>query len=208
MTCNVKLIWTTKDAEKLIAYMARVSSNNQDSEDLKLLNYLVKHKHWSPFEMCNMCVEIVTSRAISAQILRHKSFNFQEFSQRYAENTEIVTYPPRRQDVKNRQNSIDDITEDAKQWWLDEQRYAQENAIALYKEALSKGIAKECARMVLPMATQTKLYMSGTLRSWIHYLQLRCAEDTQLEHRDVASKIKEIFQQEFPTIGKLLNKEE
>lgn len=201
---RVRLIWATTEAEKHVLYMARVSSNNQDSSDTRLLNYLVNHGHWSPLEMCNMCVEIITSRAISTQLLRHRSFSFQEFSQRYAENNAVSLYPARRQDVKNRQNSIDDLDDETLDWFTKIQELTYTQAFSRYNKALEKGIAKECARFLLPMATETKLYMNGTLRSWIHYFQLRCDKSTQLEHREIALEIRDIFVREFPIIGKLL----
>lgn len=202
---NVKLIWATPDAEKHIMYCARVSNPaNQDSDDTRLLKYCFNHKHWSIFEMASMCVEIITSRAISAQILRHKSFSFQEFSQRYAESTGVITYEARRQDTKNRQNSIDDLSHSDLIQWRKLQDDVKQASIYAYNIALAMGIAKECARMLLPLATETKLYMSGTLRSWIHYFQLRCDEATQKEHRDIALAVKEIFRKEFPIIGELL----
>lgn len=200
----IKLIWVTPEAEKQILYMARVSSNDQNSNDTKLLKYLVTHGHWSPFEMCNMCVEIITSRAISAQILRHRSFQFQEFSQRYAASTTICRYSVRRQDNKNRQNSFADLSDAAKIWWDQTQEQIEDISLSLYGKALELGIAKECARMVLPMATETKLYMNGTLRSWIHYLNARCDVSTQLEHREIANKIKELFKEQFPIISEAL----
>lgn len=203
---TVKLVWHTEHAEKLIAYCARVSNpENQENEDISgLLKYCVKHGHWSILEMANMCVEITTSRAISAQILRHRSFTFQEFSQRYAETQNIQPIEVRRQDVKNRQNSIDDLPEDVikgfnAEWW-----YIQTQIQNLYKRALYFGVAKECARMVLPMATQTKLYMNGTLRSWVHYFSLRCDVATQLEHRVIALEAREVFKQEFPLLAEIL----
>src|SRR5271166_5903700 len=164
---NVSLISATPDAEKTILYCARVSSPNQESENTALLGYCIKHGHHSVFEMANMCVEIVTSRAISAQILRHKSFSFQEFSQRYAAATEFETYEARRQDSKNRQNSIDDMSEKDKEWFLNVQDMVQDYCSNLYNTALKMNIAKEQARMLLPMSTQTKLYMNGNLRSWL-----------------------------------------
>ena len=204
---NVELISVTPKAEDLIVYMARVSApRNQDNMETapKLLQYLIKHSHWSPFEMANMCVEIETTRAISAQIIRHRSFSFQEFSQRYADVNELgsaVIPHLRRQDYLNRQNSIDDLSsEDVTNYY---RRISQlfEDAEHLYKEMVSQGIAKECARNVLPLGTQTRLYMNGTLRSWIHYLQLRCDPGTQFEHRQIAEWIKQIFCKEFPIIG-------
>lgn len=203
---DVKLIHSTVDAEKLITYMARVSSPNQDNpENDKLLNYLITHKHWSPFEMASMCVEIKTSRAIAQQILRHRSFSFQEFSQRYAAAFDVEFYNARRQDSKNRQNSIDDMSEEDKKWFLEAQTTMWSSADILYREALKRNIAKEQARFLLPLSTSSKLYMHGNLRSWIHYIELRTDKATQLEHREIAEKIKEIFIMQFPIIAKALN---
>ena len=208
---NVDLTWLTPNAEELIVKMARVSApRNQDNMETapRLLRYLIKHKHWSPFEMANMCVEIETTRAISPQILRHRSFSFQEFSQRYASAAEmggIIMPHLRSQDYKNRQNSNDDLKER-----LGGEKLASfyrrmstilEDSKHLYNEMVSEGVAKESARFVLPLATPTRLYMNGTLRSWIHYLQLRCDSGTQLEHREIAEAIKRIFCKEFPVIG-------
>lgn len=201
---NVKLIHRTRDAEKLMAFCARVSSSNQDNPDLALLKYCLTHGHWSVFEMASMCLEITTSRAISPQILRHRSFSFQEFSQRYAKATEFVLYDARRQDVKNRQNSIDDLPEDTKDWFIAAQKEAWNLTQHLYQRALAKGIAKECARMVLPMSTETTIYMHGTVRSWIHYLQARTAEGVQKEHRDLVLQAREIFRYEFPVTAEAL----
>jgi thymidylate synthase (FAD) len=204
---NVKLIWSTPDAESLITKMARVSAPaNQDNMDTapRLLKYLIKHKHWSPYEMANLCVEIETTRGISAQILRHRSFSFQEFSQRYADVGELgssVIPHLRRQDTKNRQNSIDDLSPEVIAGYYRRIGHLFEDAEHLYREMVSAGVAKECARSVLPIATQTKMYMNGTLRSWIHYLQLRCDAGTQLEHRQIAEQIKDIFCEQFPIIG-------
>ncbi len=204
---NVKLIWATPDAESLITKMARVSAPaNQDNMDTapRLLKYLIKHKHWSPYEMANLCVEIETTRGISAQILRHRSFSFQEFSQRYADVGELgssVIPHLRRQDTKNRQNSIDDLSSDVIAGYYRRIGHLFEDAEHLYREMVSAGVAKECARSVLPIATQTRMYMNGTLRSWIHYLQLRCDAGTQLEHRQIAEQIKDIFCEQFPIIG-------
>jgi len=204
---TVQLTWTTPNAEELIVKMARVSApKNQDNMDTapKLLRYLIKHKHWSPFEMANMCVEIETTRAISPQILRHRSFSFQEFSQRYADVSALgssVIPHLRRQDFKNRQNSIDDLSSDVIAGYYRRIGHLFEDAEHLYREMVSSGVAKECARAVLPIATKTKMYMNGTLRSWIHYLQLRCDVSTQLEHRQIAEEIKEIFCEQFPIIG-------
>jgi thymidylate synthase (FAD) len=199
----VKLISLTPDAEKNIMYMARVSNpNNQNSDNSKLLDYCIKQQHWSIFEMAHMTVEIQTSRAISAQILRHKSFSFQEFSQRYAEAQEFITYPARRQDNKNRQNSIDDMSDQDKKWFEDAQGQINSLAIDLYREALKRGIAKEQARFLLPMSTKTKIYMSGNIRSWLTYLDLRCDIATQLEHREIANAIKAIFKENLQIIAK------
>ena len=211
---KVELTWITPNAEEMIVKMARVSApKNQDNMETapKLLRYLIKHKHWSPFEMANMCVEIETTRAISPQILRHRSFSFQEFSQRYADTRELgsASIPHlRRQDLKNRQNSTDDLAETLGPDKLASlyRRTSQlfEEAEHLYQEMVSSGVAKECARMVLPLNTPTSLYMNGTLRSWIHYLQLRCDPGTQLEHREIAEAIKRIFCKEFPVIGEAI----
>jgi thymidylate synthase (FAD) len=204
---NVKLIWATPNAESLITKMARVSAPaNQDNMDTapRLLKYLIKHKHWSPYEMANLCVEIETTRGISAQILRHRSFSFQEFSQRYADVGELgssVIPHLRRQDTKNRQNSIDDLSSDVIAGYYRRIGHLFEDAEHLYREMVSAGVAKECARSVLPIATQTRMYMNGTLRSYIHYLQVRCDESTQLEHRQIAEQIKDIFCEQFPIIG-------
>jgi thymidylate synthase (FAD) len=204
---QTKLIWITPDAEKIIGYCARVSNPaNQDNPNIEgLLSYCLKNSHWSIFEMANMCVEIETNRAISAQILRHRSFSFQEFSQRYARAMDYEIYPARRQDDKNRQNSIDDLSDDIKEWWLQEQKENWDYASISYEKALSMGIAKEVARAVLPMATTTRLYMQGTIRSWITYLQLRRGNGTQKEHMDIANSIVEIFKENLPTISRALN---
>ena len=200
---TVSLVHTTPDAEQLIAYMARVSNpNNQDNpQSERLIRYLIKHKHWSPFEMVNMCVQIETTRSGAAQILRHRSFSFQEFSQRYAQVTEPALIPKlRRQDTKNRQNSIDNldpVTVDEFNIKMNSLFELSEN---LYNEMLVAGVAKECARDILPLSTPTKLYMNGTLRSWLHYCDLRCANGTQYEHKLIADQVKNLIDQEFPTI--------
>ena len=200
-----KLIHRTENAEKLIAYMARVSSPNQDNpESDKLLKYLIENSHWSPFEMCSMAVEIKTSRAISQQILRHRSFSFQEFSQRYSKVIDCEIYNGRRQDIKNRQNSLDDLDDETEDWFLNAQSEMILFSTKLYYEALDKGIAKECARFLLPLSTETKMYMHGTLRSFIHYIEIRTDPSTQLEHREIAEGIKQIFIVEFPVISKAL----
>lgn len=201
---EVKLLWVTPDAEKQVLRIARISSNNRDSQNTKLLNYLVKHKHFSPFELANMAVEITGNRAILRQMLRHRTFNFQEFSQRYASPSEsaLITSEARRQDLKNRQNSIDDIDEKTKNEWTSKQESLNKKAYDTYQWAIDKGIAKECARAVLPEGnTLSTLCMNGTLRSWIHYLQLRTANGTQKEHIEIAEKIREIFQEQFPIIS-------
>jgi thymidylate synthase (FAD) len=194
-------------SEELMAYVARVSnpSNQMNTKtSSKLLGYCIKNKHWSVFEHVNMTVEITTSRAIAAQILRHRSFVFQEFSQRYSEITEFENYKARRQDVKNRQNSIDDLDEDTLEWFDMAQQLIREDAKALYEDALRRGIAKEQARFLLPLSTRTTLYMTGNVRNWIHYIELRSENGTQKEHADIANAIKEIFKQQFPEISKAL----
>ena len=203
-THQVKLIHITPDAEQLIAYMARVSNpDNQDNTktSAKLIKYLIDHKHWSPFEMVNMCVEIETTRSIAAQILRHRSFSFQEFSQRYAEvelRAEIPEF--RRQDLKNRQNSVDDLSESTLKQAELIAASALVNSQRAYEELLQLGIAKECARDVLPLATPTRLYMNGTIRSWIHYCQLRCANGTQKEHQIIARGAWKLLEEHLPNV--------
>lgn len=203
----VKLIHRTEESEKLIAFMARVSSPNQENPKFeKLIKYLLDNKHFSPFEMCNMCVEINTSRAIAQQLIRHRSFAYQEFSQRYQQvsSQSFEQYEARRQDVKNRQNSISDLPEDVQDWFKNAQYEINTSASELYQQALDKGIAKESARFLLPLSTSTKLYMNGSLRSWIHYIEVRTDSSTQKEHRDIAEECKEIFKKEFPIIAKAL----
>lgn len=200
---KVKLISVTPDAEKTMLYCARVSNPaNQNSENTKLLDYCIKHGHWSVFEMANMIIEIETSRGIAAQILRHRSFSFQEFSQRYAEVDGFEKYPARRQDLKNRQNSVDDMADQDKEWFDSIQNDMIVFCESAYEQALKRGIAKEQARFLLPLSTKTKLYMNGSVRSWLHYLDLRCGNGTQKEHQDIANEIKQIFTKEFPTIAK------
>ena len=211
---NVDLVWVTPNAEEMIVKMARVSApKNQDNMDTapRLLQYLINHKHWSPFEMANMCVEIETTRAISPQILRHRSFSFQEFSQRYADANELgsaVIPHLRRQDSKNRQNSIDDLSPELIASYYRRISQICEDSEHLYREMISNGVAKECARSILPLSTQTRLYMNGTIRSWIHYLQLRTDNGTQLEHQQIAQRIKQIFCDQFPVIGQAVFQEE
>ena len=207
---HATLINCTPDAEKNIAYCARVSNpNNQDSDSISgLLNYCIKHKHWSIFEMAFMTLEINTSRGIAAQILRHRSFTFQEFSQRYADTThlaeEIPVFSLRSQDHKNRQNSIDNIDQETIVKWNAKIREHFAKSKALYDGMINDGVAKECARFILPLATPTRLYMSGSVRSWIHYIELRSANGTQKEHQDIALSCKNIFKIEFPIISTAL----
>jgi thymidylate synthase (FAD) len=204
MTHSVKLVHITPNAEELITYMARVSNpaNQSNTEtSARLIKYLIDHKHWSPFEMVNMCVEINTTRSIAAQILRHRSFSFQEFSQRYAQvELDPVLPEMRRQDLKNRQNSVDDLPLDV----LDEcdvlVTEAFVSALKAYDRLLELGVAKECAREVLPLATPTRLYMNGTIRSWIHYCQLRCANGTQKEHQDIARGVYKLLEEHVPNV--------
>jgi thymidylate synthase (FAD) len=206
---NAKLIWCTPDAEQLIGKIARVSNpKNEDNPNVEgLLKYLIKHKHWSPFEMASMCVEIHTTRAIAPQILRHRSFSFQEFSQRYAIPTDtFATVQPelRRQDVKNRQNSIDDLPSETIDYY--DQRIDDHfrQSVELYESLLHSGVAKECARSVLPLNTVTRLYMSGTIRSWLHYVDLRGDNGTQREHMSIARSIGEILDTQLPTIARAM----
>jgi len=199
---NAKLVWITPEAERLIGKIARVSNpKNEDNPDVtKLLKYLIKHKHWSPFEMASMCVEINTTRAIAPQILRHRSFSFQEFSQRYAVALDLDMPDLRRQDTKNRQNSIDDLDSETTAFIQGKIDDHFRDARELYEYILSKGIAKECARSVLPLNTTTRLYMSGTIRSWLHYVDLRGDNGTQREHMSIARSVGDILANELPTI--------
>ena len=204
---SVQLIWATPRGDELIAYMARVSNpDNQDNTETapKLIKYLVKNNHWSPFEMVNMCVQINTTRDIARQILRHRSFSFQEFSQRYAEvDTPEEWSEARMQDVTNRQNSIETTDEALKSWWQAMQQRVADNAEWVYRTALTKGIAKEVARKVLPEGlTPTRMYMNGTLRSWLHYVEIRCDKATQKEHRDIADQCKALLVTQFPSLFK------
>jgi len=207
---SVKLISVTPDAEKTMAYVARVSNpNNQENPNYaKLLGYCIKHNHWSVFEQSFMSLEIETTRGLAAQILRHRSFTYQEFSQRYADSSllsETIPLPElRRQDTKNRQNSIDDIDPYMVQKYEMLMQQHFQNGMELYQKMLGDGIAKECARFVLPLATPTRLYMSGSCRSWIHYITLRSANGTQKEHMDIAEACKKIFVEQFPTCAEAL----
>ena len=210
MNQTVKLISVTPDAEKHMAYCARVSNpNNQDNENIsRLLGYCIKHGHFSVFEQAFMTLEINTTRGLASQILRHRSFTYQEFSQRYADTSflseQIPLFELRRQDNKNRQNSIDDISDEVRSKYnvLIREHFAK--AKGLYDQMLKDGIAKECARFILPLATPTRLYMSGTVRSWIHYISLREKNGTQKEHMDIAKQCKEIFCRQFPTVAEAL----
>ncbi len=207
---SVKLISVTPDAEKTMAYVARVSNpNNQENPNYaKLLGYCIKHNHWSVFEQSFMSLEIETTRGLAAQILRHRSFTYQEFSQRYADSSllaEAIPLPElRRQDTKNRQNSIDDIDPFMVQKYEMLMQQHFNAGMDLYQKMLADGIAKECARFVLPLATPTRIYMSGSCRSWIHYIQLRSANGTQKEHMDIANACKKIFVEQFPTCAEAL----
>jgi len=206
---SANLIWITPDAEQLIGKIARVSNpKNEDNPDCeKLLKYLIKHKHWSPFEMASMCVEIHTTRAIAPQILRHRSFSFQEFSQRYAIPTDtFATVLPdlRRQDEKNRQNSIDDLPVETQEYYKQRIDDHFREAVNLYESLLHSGVAKECSRSVLPLNTVTRLYMSGTIRSWLHYIDLRADNGTQKEHMQIARSVGEILDTKLPTISRAM----
>jgi thymidylate synthase (FAD) len=201
----VKLIAITPDAEGTMAYIARVSSPNQENpEYAKLLKYCIDHQHWSVFEHAYMTIEISTCRSISAQILRHRSFTFSEFSQRYSNPYGYIMSDARRQADKNRQSSVDDLPEEIKQWWREAQHDVWATAKEVYIQAIDAGIAKECARAILPMNTTTRLYMTGSVRSWIHYVQLRIQPDTQQEHRQIAIKIMEIMVKQLPTVARAL----
>ena len=201
---SVKLIWSTPSGEELVAYMARVSnSDNQDNKDTapKLLKYLMKHKHWSPFEMVNICMEINTTRDITRQILRHRSFSFQEFSQRYAEVVDWSAGEVRMQDDKNRQNSLPTQDRELQRWWEEQQVATWKLATNAYKAAIGMGVAKEVARKVLPEGlTMSRMYMNGTLRSWLHYIDIRCDESTQKEHREIAEQCKVVLSSLYPSL--------
>jgi len=200
---DAKLVWITPDAEKLIGKIARVSnpSNEDNPNVVGLLKYLIRHKHWSPFEMASMCLEIQTTRAISPQILRHRSFSFQEFSQRYAVAMDLELPRLRRQDVKNRQNSIDDLDTETIEFIDNRINNHFREAEDLYSYMLDKGVAKECARAVLPLNTTTRLYMSGTIRSWLHYIDLRSWHGTQWEHTQIALNALAVLKEQLPTIA-------
>lgn len=233
MTCEVRLVSTTqvdeeyidylvnelpeKDQEEiknllnnkegLMAYVARVSSSDQlNTKYAGLLKYCIQHKHWSVLEMIDVCMEITTSRAIAAQILRHKSANFQEFSQRYQSlgKNDFIIYEARRQDNKNRQNSIDDLSPEVKEWFAKAQQDVWNVSYMLYEQALKNGIAKECARFLLPLNTKTTIYMKGPMRTWIHYLDLRSGNGTQKEHMEIAIAAKEIMKKKFPIVSEAM----
>jgi thymidylate synthase (FAD) len=210
MTEQVKLISVTPDAEQTMAYIARVSNPaNQDNDKFAgLLRYCIKHNHWSVFEQSTMTLEIQTTRAIAAQILRHRSFTYQEFSQRYADSSllgEVIPLPElRRQDDKNRQNSIDDLDPFEVQKMEMQMKTLFDSSMALYQQMLGRGVAKECARMVLPLCTPTRIYMTGSCRSWIHYITLRSANGTQKEHMDIAEACKKVFIEQFPSVSEAL----
>ncbi len=207
---NVKLVSVTPDAEKMIAYIARVSNpSNQNNEKYAgLLKYCIKHGHWSVFEQAHMTLEINTSRGIAAQILRHRSFTFQEFSQRYADTNllseEIPVPDLRSQDHKNRQNSVDDISPEKKLALQGTIARHFAESIDLYNELLRQGVAKECSRFVLPLAVGTRIFMTGNLRSWMHYIDLRSSNGTQKEHMDIANECKQIFMEQFPIVSEAM----
>ena len=207
---NVKLVSVTPDAEKTMAYIARVSNpKNQDNEKFAgLLRYCIKHGHWSVFEQAHMTVEINTTRGLAAQILRHRSFTYQEFSQRYADSSllgdEIPLPALRSQDLKNRQNSVDDVDSSLVEKYNGLMGNHFREGMKLYQQMLDDGIAKECARFVLPLATPTRLYMTGSVRSWVHYIELRSGHGTQKEHMDIANECKKIFSEQFPVVAEAL----
>ena len=206
---NVKLVSITPDAEQTMAYIARVSNpSNQDNEKYSgLLKYCIKHNHWSVFEQSSMTLEIETTRAIAAQILRHRSFTYQEFSQRYASSTALgdIDLPElRKQDLKNRQNSTDDLDPEMVEKFEKQMITLFSSAKSLYEQMLSQGVAKECARMVLPLCTPTRIYMTGSCRSWIHYINLRSAHGTQKEHMEIAEACRKVFIEQFPSVSEAL----
>ncbi len=204
---GVRLVWATPNGEALVAEMARVSNptnKNNTATAPKLIKYLIDNKHWSPFEMVNVCMEIVTTRDIARQILRHRSFSFQEFSQRYAIANAFVSSEARLQDEKNRQNSLETDDVALQGWWTDVQERMIKEASLLYQLALDRGLAKETARKVLPEGlTESTMYMNGTLRSWLHYIDIRCDKATQKEHRLIAEQCRDIIKQQFPSIKDL-----
>lgn len=207
---KTKLIWSTPEGEELVAYMARVSNpENQDNKATasKLIKYLVNHKHWSPLDMVDMCVEIETTRDIARQVLRHRSFYFQEFSQRYAEVSQFETSDARLQDTKNRQNSLETDDSMLKSWWEYQQSKIISECYSVYSQALERGIAKEVARKVLPEGlTMSRMYMKGTLRNWLHYIDVRTDSSTQKEHRELAEQCKTILLQCYPSMEMIWTK--
>ena len=211
MDSNIKLVSVTPDAEKLMAYVARVSNpKNQDNDQFAgLLKYCIKHGHWSVFEQAFMTVEINTTRGLAAQILRHRSFTYQEFSQRYADSSMLADQIPlpelTRQDEKNRQNSTDDMNPRTVNHYNRKMEQHFKQGMKLYQNMLKDGVAKECARFVLPLATPTRIYMTGSVRSWIHYVDLRSAHGTQKEHMAVAEGVRSIFSEQFPTVAQALD---
>ena len=211
MDSNIKLVSVTPDAEQHMAYVARVSNpKNQDNDQFAgLLKYCIKHGHWSVFEQAFMTVEINTTRGLAAQILRHRSFTYQEFSQRYADSSMLADQIPlpelRRQDEKNRQNSTDDMNPRTVNHFNRKMEQHFKQGMKLYQNMLKDGVAKECARFVLPLATPTRIYMTGSVRSWIHYVALRSAHGTQKEHMAVAEGVRSIFSEQFPTVAQALD---
>ena len=211
MDSNIKLVSVTPDAEQHMAYVARVSNpKNQDNDQFAgLLKYCIKHGHWSVFEQAFMTVEINTTRGLAAQILRHRSFTYQEFSQRYADSSMLADQIPlpelRRQDEKNRQNSTDDMNPRMVNHYNRKMEQHFKQGMKLYQNMLKDGVAKECARFVLPLATPTRIYMTGSVRSWIHYVDLRSAHGTQKEHMAVAEGVRSIFSEQFPTVAQALD---
>ena len=206
---KVSFVNITANPEQTMAYIARVSNpNNQDNENYAgLLRYCIKHQHWSVFEQSSMTLEIETTRGLAAQVLRHRSFTFQEFSQRYADSNllgEIELPELRRQDTKNRQNSIDDLDPAVVEKLEKQMNTLFSSAFSLYNQMLDSGVAKECARMVLPLCTPTRIYMTGSCRSWIHYINLRSAHGTQKEHMDIANACRKVFIEQFPTVSESL----
>jgi len=207
---KVKVVSVTPDAEKTMAYIARVSNPaNQENDNFSgLLKYCIQHEHWSVFEQSSMTLEIETTRAIAAQILRHRSFTFQEFSQRYAKSNELgkIELPQlRRQDKKNRQNSIDDLDPFVQQKLEAQMITLFSSCQSLYNQMIEEGVAKECARMVLPLCTPTRIYMTGSCRSWIHYINLRSSHGTQKEHMDIANECRKVFINQFPVVSEALD---
>lgn len=207
---KANIVWSTPDGEKYLAYMARVSNPKATLDDpfKRLIQFLIRKKHWSPFSMVNVCVEVECSRDVSRQVLRHKSLDFQEFSGRYAAYEEGLLEPreARLQDKENRQNSLPSDDQDLNLWWFGVQRYIIGFVESVYEQALKRGIAKEVARAILPEGlTPTKMHINGTLRSWIHYFDVRCGDDTQKEHRELAQAIRDLVFEQYPSVKEALN---